>query len=135
MNGLEHLLDELPALLRDWAGRIGFEAAMALAEHYGGVQLYVPTVEHLTPDHPIARTIGMEAAAHLAEHAGGQRYLIPMAVKTFDRLLDCAILEDLESGLSVRDVALKRRVHERRVYRIKAKRDADAIQPGLFDET
>jgi hypothetical protein len=45
-------VDLLPPLLQDFERLIGLEATMALVRHSGGLRIYIPTPERITPDHP-----------------------------------------------------------------------------------
>jgi len=124
--------DLLPPLLAHWAERIGLDAALKLADAFGGTRLYIPEPDHLHPAHPIAQAIGLDAARALAEDYRGDSLTVPQAAGYLAALRRQRILDDLQAGLSVRQAALKHGVHERHIYRIAARARQETVQPDLF---
>jgi len=120
---------DLPLLLQDWVELIGLDNTMKMVERWGGVRAYIPQPKSLTPDHWLPQLIGMEAAVALAQVHGGEGPLVPMAARALDKLKEALIRIDIGNGMSVRDIALKHRVHERRVWRIKASADRQNDEP------
>ena len=120
---------DLPVLLQDWVELIGLDATMTIVQQWGGVHIYIPEVKTLTPDHWLPQLIGMEKAVALAGIHGGDNPLVPMASRALEKLKEALIRIDLGNGMSVRDIALKHRVHERRVWRIKASADRRNDEP------
>jgi hypothetical protein len=114
---------DLPPMLQEWVDIIGLDATLCLVKRWGGVRVYIPTVRNLDADHWLAQDIGMERAVALANIHQGEYLLIPMATQALNKLKEALIRLDLGNGMSVRDIALKHRVHERRVWRIKASAD------------
>lgn len=74
--------DEREDFLARLSKRIGRPSALRLAEHFGGRNLYVPTVKRLRPTHEIAQVIGMEAARELSYHWGGNYLSVPTTART-----------------------------------------------------
>jgi hypothetical protein len=74
--------EDFSPLLREISRLIGDEKTFALAQHFGGTHLYIPSqIETLGPDHPITRAIGAEAAAKLSKDYGGLTFRMPRACK------------------------------------------------------
>lgn len=112
-----------------WAGlveEVGFDAAVRLAEAFGGTPLYIP--RNPKPDQKIARAVGMEVARKLAARWGGDAHDIPMAKSARRAPIITAVaqgrLKKMEAarilGMSLRQV--RRLVNE----------DEDSEQGTLF---
>lgn len=106
---------------------IGAEAARRLAQAFGGTSIYVPCV--VGDHHPILATVGREAADRLAAWAGGSALGIP---KQAERRARVQALHRA-GALTVAQIARETSFSERHVYRMLCE-DADARQPGLFDD-
>jgi hypothetical protein len=92
-----------PGLLREWAELIGPDAALLLAEHYGGLEkAYVP--RNADPEHDWAKVIGPVAWTKLVKRWGGQRVDIPRG--QFIHLKKARIIELSEAGKSDREIVL-----------------------------
>jgi len=127
----------LPAILQEIAGLIGLPATLKLAQHYGGVRLYVP--KKLSSDHVLASVVGYDAAVRLAEHFGGLPHFdIPKAQAVSIALRNSKIRESWQANMSVRQIALKYGLTERYIRRVLAASEqqnepSDPKQRGLFD--
>jgi hypothetical protein len=106
---------------------IGEDAAMALANAFGGTRLYVPHEpgEH----HPITVAIGPANAEKLAAWAGGGSIDVPKQAAR-----QAKVRELYERGaLTISGIARETSYSERHVYRlIEAGRDEN--QADLFDD-
>jgi Mor family transcriptional regulator len=122
-------VSDLPLLLQEWVELIGLDNTMQLVERFGGVHIYIPAPQNLACDHWLPQLIGMENALALARRYGRDNPLVPMASRALNKLKEALIRIDIGNGLSVRDIALKHRVHERRVWRIKASADRQNDEP------
>lgn len=68
--------DYLPDSIADLADIVGFDGALVIVDHWGGLEkLWVPS--NMTPDHQIAQAIGLDKATALAHHYRGD-YLGPI---------------------------------------------------------
>ena len=125
---------DLPPMLQHWVELSGLDAVMRLVQRFGGTRVYIPMPEHITPDHWLAQELGVEAARAVAKAYTQEILLVPMATQALEKLKENLIRIDLGNGLSVRDIALKHRVHERRVWRIKAtaQRQCEAPDPQQY---
>ena len=130
--------DALPltGTLGEIAEHIGREAALALAQVYGGRTIYLPA--RVGPDHDIAKAIGFEAALSLVHAYGRGEMLVPMGPTgqlARSRLATVKAIADLsEQGKSVSAIARAAGVHERTVYRHRAGPAEDPNQMGLFED-
>lgn len=121
----------LPDGLRRIADVIGVELTLRLVDEHGGVaQHYLP--KRPREHHAWARTIGFEAYSALCAALGGERIDIPRAA--FRHLKKTAILELLDSGLSLREISRRVRCTERYVHMVAhaAHRGSDSRQVKLF---
>lgn len=66
--------ERLSSDLHDLLGEAAF---IALAEHFGGLRLYIP--QTMTGDHDIAKAIGLEEAQRLSNRYGADRIAVPLA--------------------------------------------------------
>jgi hypothetical protein len=114
---------DLPASARPIAEVIGVDATIRLGESLSDPanrrrgRFYVPTVEHLTPEHKLARWVGLTAARQLSRTFGGEDIPVPNcrnAVRT------ALVWFDFMAGLSCAQVAARHALSERRVRQITA---------------
>jgi hypothetical protein len=122
---------DLPKLLAEIAEVIGREAALLLAEEFGGTEIFVPATAQKA--HRLARIIGPEATEQLCRYFrigmeqgfSGVRLLIPMAsgVRSTTRQ---RVADALADGLSLNESALVVGIHTRSVSRHRAALARDA---------
>lgn len=126
----------LSGILGEIAEHIGREAALALAQAYGGRTIYLPA--RMAPDHEIAQAIGYEAALSLVHAYGRGDFLVPMGPTghyVASRMETAKRIAQLnEQGKGAGAIAREAGVHERTVYRHRAVGRPDPNQPGLFDD-
>lgn len=122
----------LEPLLRQLVDLIGLGPTMALVDAYGGTRLCI--AEKADENQALVALVGPENAALLGRHFGRERPLIPKAGAALRALRDRRIVADLER-MSVRQVALKYQLHERRIWQIQAERGGPESSPNgsLFD--
>ncbi|MEO8343372.1 MAG: Mor transcription activator family protein [Gallionella sp.] len=110
-----------PGVLAEIADAIGEDAAMTIANQYGGTRLYVP--KRIQVVHPLAELLGMEAAQKLASVLGGQDHFdIPQAVALKRAKRNAQIFADRAEGASVSELARKNSMSERNIRAIFAAR-------------
>lgn len=117
----------LEPILRDFVELIGLEATLVLVERFGGTRL--PIAEKAEKNEELAGAIGREKAAILGRHYGKERPLIPKALPALQAVRNRRIRAELCS-MSVRQVALKYKLGERRVFQLL---EEQGRTPDLFD--
>lgn len=122
----------LPYVLQEIAEAAGLAAALQLAVMRGGETVYIPG--YVDEQHWLAQIVGLEAACKICNYYrvrdGGMAILIPMAQK---KQAIYQALHALKEGHSAREIVRKCGVHERTVYRLRAKiRQEDDKQGKLF---
>lgn len=121
----------LPGILQEIAELIGLPEALKLADHYGGVRLYVPLT--IPEGHVLAELVGMEAARKLSDRFGGMEHFdIPKARSVTVALRNRKIREAWP-GLSQRQLALKYGLTERQVRVILSAEQPTETQLDLFE--
>ncbi len=114
---------------------IGVAAALALAERFGGGEIYVPL--RIQADHPVAQCIGVEAAEKLAAAFGsgqsGARIDIPKGDDITRARRNRAIVAASETGVSKQALGRAHGLTTRWVRRICNGAVNDDRQLGLFD--
>ena len=122
----------LEPLLRQLVELIGLPATMALVEAHGGTRLCI--AEKADENAALVALVGPENAALLGRHFGRERPVIPKGEAALRALRNRRIVADLEC-MSVRQVALKYGLHERRIWQIQAEcGEAQSSATGsLFD--
>lgn len=131
----------LPAILAEIAAVAGVEAALKLAEQYGGTRRVIPA--RLSPDHWLIQCVGREAALAIVERfvtrpPDGRPYgveiVIPLGPTGSAAAVRRRLQQALDAGMTARDAALAAGVHERTVYRARRKmrQDGDDPQGSLF---
>jgi len=105
---------------------IGLEAALALANHFGGVRLYVPKT--IGDSHAICVALGRENADRLAAWAGGGSIDVPKQAARRARVRDLHSL----GALTISQIALETSFSERHVYRL-LRGENDERQLSIFD--
>ena len=121
----------LPPLLAELAQVLGLRAALALAEAFGGQQIYVPRAPGKR--HRIVKAIGAEAAALLARHYAGNRLDMPFA-HAHSRAIRNAQMAKMAGQLGRAETAKRLGMHTRSVRRIvnRLPRQRDPRQGGLI---
>ena len=107
---------ELPRTLHELRDVVGPEAALKLAETYGGRTIYIPA--RPGGEHPISRLIGAEAAEKLAAMYGGVRLSIPKFDSVRKSLRNQEIIRERREGASVADLAARHGLTERWLYEL-----------------
>ncbi|MGO8738604.1 helix-turn-helix domain-containing protein [Rhodoblastus sp.] len=121
----------LPGILAEIAEAAGLPAALALAEKFGGSQVYIPG----KPPEWLIVLVGSEAAekisAHFRVRQAGDRLLIPLGPNNFYAKARRRAAEMTAQGASAREIALALGIHERSVKRARASaRRRGACQQG-----
>lgn len=107
---------------------LGQEAAEALMQKRGGVDIFVP--QKITAEHALAKLLGVAAAARLC-NAYAQTYItVPNGRKQKPK--NGAARELLAKGVPARDVALELGLTERYVRDILARARETPEQASLF---
>ncbi|MBB4302333.1 Mor family transcriptional regulator [Rhodobium orientis] len=124
--------DGLPALLAEFAEEIGLEGALKIAEARGGQQVYLPS--SVSDDHWLSELVGRPAAEKLCRRycaRGGINLVIPLGPAGHRSKARRRLFKALAEGKSVSETVRASGVHERTVYRAKA-RLKDDTQGDLF---
>ncbi|SBW13047.1 conserved hypothetical protein [uncultured Alphaproteobacteria bacterium] len=126
------LPQDLPGVLGDIAEVAGVSAALQVAAARGGRVAYIPTPDHLPPEHWLVVAVGAEAAAAIARRLGGGALLIPLGPLGGTRgRVWATIRAAIDEGCSAPEAAARAGVHERTVRRHRNRRD-DEDQGKLF---
>ncbi|WP_300551549.1 hypothetical protein [Desulfovibrio sp.] len=123
----EHLYAEWPQGLKDIADTASPEVALALAEEFGGVPIYIPK----SPDAgcKLVPLIGLSALKRLASVYGGEWITVPRGSRAKDKKKD--VRELLDDGLSFRETAIRAKVSLRYVAKVAAQVKANPQQLTL----
>lgn len=132
--------ESLTGVLEEIAEAVGREAALAISEHYGGVRVSIPA--KLQNDHWLIKLIGTEKATELAEYfsvgspddprrTGIRDLIVPIrkfgAISRVGVELRRLALCDLQGGEATRSTARKFGLHERTLWRWRAKWKAEGL--------
>lgn len=109
-----------PGVLAEIADAIGEDAAMTIANQYGGTRFYVPT--RIPHGHRLVELLGMEAAQKLASMLGGLDFEIAQAIALKRAKRNAQICAERAEGVSVSNLARKNGMSERNVRNIFAAR-------------
>lgn len=121
----------LPPKLAELVDEIGFPATLKLVEKWGGIRLYVPLEDNLTPEHPIAKEVGFEAARKLAR-AHSEWLEVPLAARYLRGVRDKIIREAYDDASAAR-LARRFGMTRRNIFYIVGREEPDeAKQPELF---
>jgi Mor family transcriptional regulator len=120
-------IDDLPASLVDVAETLGLRVAVALIEHFGGLEIKLPA--HPRPDHPIIKALGDEDGNALCAFLGGGSMYVPHG-RTSSARADILRLE--AEGKDRAEIARILGISQRHVRRMANRRD-DPRQASLFD--
>lgn len=123
----------LPALLGEIAAAEGLEAALRLAQCFGGLSVKVP--KRARADHPVARLCGHSVLLWLVRERGGERVQVPMGPRHPDRVRAAHRLAEVARrtgrGESAADISRALVIHERHVVRLRALAVPDDRQAEL----
>lgn len=108
-------------LTAELVGLIGADNTRALVERFGGLFLYIPHRENLTPEHPIAQVIGLEAARVLSAAMPGYRLLIPTGYAERLQERNRAICAAHAAGASVPDLVQRFHLSPRTITTVLSK--------------
>ena len=120
----------LPESLRALADLIGLPAVIALAEHWGGIRLYIP--QDIEADHIIARRIGLTAARKLSDVYRMETLVVPRACAALRAYRDHQIRARYAAGDSAARLAREFALTERQIFSIVAALEAPRMQANLF---
>lgn len=109
-------MTNFPPKLQEIAEHIGEEAALQLADLFGGSRLWISNKE-IPSDHPINQ-MPPESIARLQREYGGQYVFVPKAKSFRVAQRNQLMLAARSAGMSMRQIALEFSVNERDVYRI-----------------
>lgn len=94
---------------------------MALVRHSGGLRIYIPTPERVTPDHPFAREIGLGNLVKLAEVYGGEdHFQLPKAERALIQVRNARIARAYATQKTARELAVEYHLTEGQIVRIVA---------------
>jgi hypothetical protein len=129
--------NSLPGLLGDIADIAGVEAAMEIARRYGGTRVDLPP--RARPDHWLTKVVGLDVADRICRGLaildgdgrlkGIRHEVLPIGPASVMRVARRRAAEALENGASARAAAREAGLHERTIWRMKAK---DKDQGELF---
>lgn len=108
------------------ASAIGRDAALKLADKFGGTRIYVPLA--IGDHHPLCVALGREIADSLAAYCGGGPLVVPKQAARRERVLEL----HSRRSLTIAQIALETGYSERHVHRLLSEATDDR-QPGLFD--
>lgn len=103
--------------LDDLAAVVGFSAALRLSAWFGnGGNVYVPGTAR--ENQLLTKLIGISAAKSLSEAWGSEHISIPRISQYEDDVLKREIGRMFEHGMSSREIAMHKRMSERRIQQI-----------------
>lgn len=124
----------LPNLLREVRDALGLEMALALAQHFGGLEVKIPQKPSAT--HPIATRISPALLEWLVARSGGERLAIPLGPRHPDKLRAAERAAQVQrltaQGWSSAEIARSLGMHERSVRLIRERTRSPALQMDLF---
>lgn len=133
------MTSSLPGLLGDIADIAGPEIAMEIAQSHGGTRVSIPP--RAEPDHWLTALVGMETADRICRglavidadgRPGAVRHeVLPLGPSAVLRVARRRAAQALERGDSARAAARASGLHERTIWRMKAK-GKDEDQGELF---
>ena len=127
-NTLPARIDDLPASLVDVAETLGLRVAVALIEHFGGLEVKFPVSPK--PDHPVIKALGDEDGRALCEFLGGQQIYVPHSRPA--RSLRAEVIALQSAGLDRAAIARRLGISQRYV-RMLINQRPDTRQLSLFD--
>lgn len=95
---------------------IGEEMALRLVGAIGGTRVFVP--RRLKEHHKLVGIVGLEGAQKLSRELGGETITVPREVGLMRAARNRAIVQAYDSGVGVRELALRHQLTERQIYAI-----------------
>lgn len=124
-------MSSLPGLLGDIADIVGPDIALEIARSRGGTRIDIPP--RAKPDHWLTALVGMEAADQLCRGLstidadgkvrGVTREILPLGSASLLRRARREAKAALDNGSTVQEAARASGLHERTIWRMKAKDD------------
>lgn len=111
---------DLPEVLALVARRCSETAALRLAYHFGGMEIYIPDRRRLVPGHPLVETLGADLAGALHEIFGRGALAIPLGPVRQSSSGRCEVPAHL-SATSAAEAARALGVHIRTIQRARAR--------------
>lgn len=126
-------VSNLGPLLARFVELIGIDATMRIVERFGGAPLYIAAEPR--SDGPLAVLIGWPAARDLGSEFAGEHPTIPKAYGALQALRNRRLRDDRREGRSLRQLALRYGLTQRRICQILAADDPSEPDPNgsLFD--
>lgn len=115
-EGLEW--NSLPARLCEIKEIAGPQAALSLAQRYGGASVYVPV--KATAGHPLSKLLGMRAAGAISRVYGGDRLEVPKTDSIARQIRGKKIRRRRLEGASISILAAEFNLSRRRILQILA---------------
>ncbi len=130
----------LPPVLAEIALVAGPRAALDLARARGGVKVYFPEPDSLTPEHWLVQACGLEAARKICEHFQGSKLDLPLGPSGSRAETAEAIKRGIEAGMSQRQIARATGITSRTVRNHNSRRKgrgygSNPSQHSLFNLT
>lgn len=97
--------ESLPRASKEVAELIGVSTLLILAENFSGKKLYIPKNPKTT--HRLARILSEEQFKILCFYYGGDWLRIPVFNSARNQLRDREICEEVNKGISLREIARK----------------------------
>ena len=130
-------MSSLPGLLGSIADIVGPEIALEIARHRGGTRISIPA--RAEPGHWLTDLVGLETADQICKGLatmdaegivrGVTQEVIPLGPSALLKRARREARAALDDGKTTREAALKAGLHERTIWRMKAK---DKDQGSLF---
>ncbi|WP_085440210.1 Mor transcription activator family protein [Magnetofaba australis] len=95
---------------------IGPNGAQTLIRECGGTRVFVPRRMH--PRHRLAHLLGLQVATRLVDRLGGVTLAIPRKSTLQRNKRDAEIIRLYDEGLSVKELARRFELTDRRIYAI-----------------
>lgn len=103
-------------LLQEVARRCGDDAALRLADRFGGLKIYIPAAPD--PAHRLAAALGREVLEALVAIAGGSSTIVPRGHRLLVEMRRRMILELYRSGVSTGAIGRRIGVTQRYVQMV-----------------
>ena len=103
---------------------LGWDGAWRLLQAYGGLRIYLPHPHLLSAEHPLAQALGLETARALCRHVGcPDKFDVPTGRNLYRQWRDRELRAARQQGASIRTLAVRFHLSERRVCRVLAQAD------------
>ncbi|MFZ1327020.1 MAG: Mor transcription activator family protein [Candidatus Contendobacter sp.] len=101
---------------------LGWEGVLRLLRAYGGLRIYLPKPHILSAEHPLAHALGLETAVALCRQVGcSGDFDVPTGRNFYCQLRDRNLHAAHQQGASIRTLAVRFHLSERRVRRVLAR--------------